>query len=145
MDTSKAKETYRSVIEAISQDSEDMLDDLLDPNIIDHNPIPNQEPGLAGFKQWMSIARNTFADFQGLVEDVVAEGDRVVGRVTWSGIHAGEFAGIPPTNKLVEFPAIHIVRLNEGKIVEWWGVADLLGLVQQLGAQIVPEVRSEIE
>lgn len=129
---------YRQVIEAINRGDVNALDALIDEDVVDHNPLPDQAPGLAGFKQWMASARSTFAGFQGTIEDLVAERDRMVGRVMWRGTHRGPFAGVPPTGKPIEFTAIHIVRLADGKIAEWWGAADLLTVVQQIGATISP-------
>lgn len=130
------KDSYRRIIEAVSKDDPGALDVLMAPNIVDHNPIPNQAPGLDGFKQWMSAVRTAFPDLGGTVDDVIAEGDRVAARVTWRGTHRGEFAGVWPTSKPVSFAAFHIVRFSGGRAVEWWGTADLLGALQQVGATI---------
>lgn len=123
---------YRRAIEAIGTGDAVALDDLLAPDVIDHNPMPGQGPGIEGFKQWMRYARASFPDLAGVIEDVVASGDRVAGRVTWRATHCGPFIGIEPTGRNVSFTAIHIVRVAHGRIVEWWGVADLLGVLEQL-------------
>jgi predicted ester cyclase len=68
------------------------------------------------------------------VEDLIAEGDKVVVRGTLRGTHQGDFMGIPPTGKVVTFTAIAICRFAGGKEVEHWSNADVLGLMQQLGA-----------
>jgi steroid delta-isomerase-like uncharacterized protein len=130
------KDTYRRIIEAISRGDAGALDGLVSPDIVDHNPIPNQAPGLGGFKQWLTAVRTSFPDFAGTVEDVLSEGDRVAARVTWRGTHRGDFAGVSPTNKSVSFAAFHIVRFSRGRAVEWWGTGDLLGALQQMGATI---------
>jgi predicted ester cyclase len=70
---------YRQVIAAISRGDADALDALLAEHILDNNPIPNQSPGRAGFKEWMTTARSSFPDLQGTIEDVIASGDRVAG------------------------------------------------------------------
>src|ERR671914_2718079 len=93
------KDIYRRIIDAISRGDAEALDELMAPDIVDHNPVPDQAPGVEGFKQWMAYARSSFPDFAGTVEDVVAEGDRVAARVTWRGTHRGEFLGIPPTGR----------------------------------------------
>jgi predicted ester cyclase len=69
---------------------------------------------------------------------VLAEGNLVAGRVTWRGTQRGSFLGVPPSDTQVEIAAFHIVRLSAGRIVEWWGTADLLGALEQLGARILP-------
>lgn len=130
------KDTYRRIIEAISRDDPGALDGLMEPDIVDHNAIPKQAPGLDGFKQWMVAVRTSFPDLEGSVDDVLAEGDRVAARVTWRGTHRGDFAGVRPTNKLVSFAAFHVVHFSGGRAIEWWGTADLLGALQQIGATI---------
>jgi steroid delta-isomerase-like uncharacterized protein len=127
---------YRRVIEAVSAGTPEELDNLCAPDMVDHNPVPGQEPGLAGFKQWMSMARSAFPDLHGTIEDVLAAGDRVAGRVTWRGTHDGPFAGIPATGVPVAFEAFHIVRFDRGKVAEWWGVGDIMSVMQQLGVKL---------
>jgi steroid delta-isomerase-like uncharacterized protein len=130
------KDAYRHIIDALSRGDADGLDELIAPDVVDHNPIPDQVPGRDGFKQWMAAARTAFPDMHGTVEDVIAEGDRVAARVTWHGTHRGEFAGVGPTGKRVSFSAFHLVRFSQDCAVEWWGTADLLGALRQLGATV---------
>ena len=73
-------------------------------------------------------------DFRVTVENIVAEGDKVALHLTWGGTHKGEFAGIAPTGKQATMTVINIYRVEGGKIAEQWAVADMLGLMQQLGA-----------
>ena len=71
------------------------------------------------------------------VEDVIAEGDKTVARITTTGTHRGDFMGIPPTGSTVEMQLIDIMRFDgAGQVCEHWGVADMLSLMQQLG--VVP-------
>src|SRR5215217_7700283 len=130
---------YRSVIDAINRNDAAALDVLLAEQMIDHNPIPNQSPGRIGFKEWMAAARRSFPDLHGTIEDLIASEDRVVGRVMWHGTQHGPFVGLVPTHKHVAFSVIHIVRFEADTIVEWWGVADLLSVVQQLGGTVMLE------
>jgi steroid delta-isomerase-like uncharacterized protein len=132
MDLESNKALYRRVLECINKGDAEGLDALISPNLVDHNPEPEQGPGLGGFKLWMNSARTTFPDLKVTLEDLIAEGDKVVGSVTWSGTQRAEFGDIPPTGKQVTFPAIHIVRIADGKIAEWWGVGDMRQLVGQL-------------
>jgi steroid delta-isomerase-like uncharacterized protein len=133
---------YRQVIDAISRGDETILDQFLAGGLIDHNPIPGQSPGRAGFKEWMASARLSFPDLHGTVEDVLVADHYVVGRVTWHGTQEGSFAGLPATHKTVAMSVIHILRFEADQIVEWWGVADLLGAVHQLGGKVVPASES---
>lgn len=138
MDHSNNVEVYRRVFEAVNRGDEAALDHLLTPDVLDHNPIPGQAPGVAGFKQWLRYVRAAFPDVHVTVEDTLSQGDRVAGRVTWRGTHGGPFAGVGESGRPVEFTAIHIVRFENGQAAEWWGVADLLGALQQIGAEVSP-------
>ena len=126
---------YEQVIEAIGAGDAAALDELLAADVVDHNPMSGQRPGLPGFKDWMEAVRTSFPDLAGTVEDVVAAGDRVAGRVTWRGTHSGAFMAVPPTGLAVEFTAIHILRIADGRIAEWWGAANLLEALEQIGAR----------
>ena len=132
------KDAYRGVIAAIGDGNLAALDVFLAHDMIDHNPMPEQAPGIIGFKQWASAVRSAFPDFRGSVETVLAEGDLVAGHVTWRGTQRGSFLGVPPSDTQVAIPAFHIVRFSANRIVEWWGTADLLGALEQLGARITP-------
>jgi steroid delta-isomerase-like uncharacterized protein len=82
---------------------------------------------------WAHQALLSFPDVHFTVEDVVAEGDKVVTRWSYLATHTGPFLGIPPTNKQVTDSGTTTVRLEDGKIVEMWVNQDSLGLLQQLG------------
>jgi len=130
------KETYRRIIDAISRGDADGFDELIAPDIVDHNPIPDQAPGSDGMRQWMTAVRTAMPDLRGTVEDVIAEGDRVAARVTWEGTHRGEFLGVPPTGEALSFSAFHYVRFSDAGAAEWWGGADLLRALEQMGATV---------
>jgi steroid delta-isomerase-like uncharacterized protein len=107
-----------------------MLDEICAPDFVHHGPgIP---PDLEGFKQMVPIFRSAFSDVEVAVEDLFAEGDRVVDRITVRGTHAGDFMGIPPSGKRWEMQEIHIARIADGKIAERWTMVDMSGLLQQL-------------
>jgi len=139
MPTEEHKAAYRRIIEAVNAGDFDALDALFAADMVDHNPVPDQAPGLAGFKQWMATARRSFPHLHGTVGHVLAEGDLVAGRVTWSGTQAGPFAGAAPTGQSVAFEAYHIARFEGGKVAEWWGTADIFGALAQLGALPRPD------
>ncbi len=104
---------YRRVIQAVSRGEQDNLDGLISRDMVDHNPIPDQAPGLDGFKEWMMSARASFPDFHGTVENVIAERDFIAGRVTWRGTHRGTFVGVQPTGREIDFAAFHLVRFRK--------------------------------
>jgi predicted ester cyclase len=136
--TEEHKAAYCRIIEAVNAGNFGSLDALFAADMVDHNPVPGQVPGLAGFKQWMATARHSFPDLRGTVGHVLAEGDLVAGRVTWRGTQAGPFAGAAPTGQSVAFEAYHIARFEGGKVAEWWGTADIFGALAQLGVLPVP-------
>ena len=74
-----------------------------------------------------------FPDYQTVIDDLIAEGDKVVARITMSGTHTGVFMGIPATGKYVEFTGIYIAQIANGKIAEHWGEEDGVSLLAQLG------------
>ena len=130
--------TMRTAYERISAGDiagfgELMADDFVEHEIVEPGTPPTKDGVLAFFES----LRTSFPDMRMAVEDVIAADDKAVARVTLSGTHRGEFAGIPPTDKRVEVQLIDIMRFDDaGLICEHWGVADMLSLMQQLG--VVP-------
>jgi steroid delta-isomerase-like uncharacterized protein len=74
-----------------------------------------------------------FPDLHVTVEDLIAEGDKVVGRNSVTGTHQGEYMGLPPTGKSVTYNEIFIIRFVDGRIAETWGVVDVFSQMKQLG------------
>jgi predicted ester cyclase len=103
VDPDTLRHLYERVIAAFAEGDANGLDELLDERILDHNPLPDQAAGRDGFKQWLAQARSAFPDLSANVEDVVVEGDRVAGRVTYRGTHSGAFVGVAATGHIVEF------------------------------------------
>ncbi len=109
--------------------------ELLSPNFSLHTPLPSS-PGIQGMKEIITACRAAFGHLDVTVEDMVAEGDKVAARFTACGTHKGSFMNLPPTGKPITMTGIEIFRIEDGKIAELWGEANLLGLMVQLG--IVP-------
>ncbi len=133
MSAEENKAILRQAYDAINQNNLDALDEVVASDITDHDAGPGQAPGLEGVKQLFSSIHTAFPDFRMNVEDMIAEGEKVVARVSWSGTHQGEFMGIAPTGNRVEVSGIDILRITDGKIAEHWGKFDELGMMQQLG------------
>ena len=99
-------------------------------------------PGEAGTKeegiQYFQYMWQALPDFSVQIKDQVAEGDKVATLKTFSGTHKGEWMGMPPTGKRVAFDVFDMLRIRDGKAVEHWGVYDIAGLMQQLGAMPGP-------
>lgn len=112
----------------------DLLDQLLAPSYVDHDAPPGLPPGPAGIRILFTTFRGAFPDLRFKIHDVVAEGDRVVTRYTFTGTQKGELMGIPPTGKAVEMPGISMYRVAEGRLQEAWVQYDMLGMLRQLGA-----------
>jgi predicted ester cyclase len=81
--------------------------------------------------------RQGFPDVVSTIEDIIAEGDKVVAHWRSRATHQGEYMDIPPTGNRVEFTGISVYRIKEGKIAESWNIEDQFGLMQQIGA--IPE------
>ena len=129
------KAIYRRYInEIFNKGNVDLVDELVDPNLVDHSPAPGQEPGPEGFKNLVTMFRAAFPDLHSTIDLLISDGDIVVGRHTTTGTHRGEFMGMPPTNKSFTMSEIHMVRFANGKGVEHWGNADEIGMMQQIGA-----------
>jgi len=111
------------------------IDEVTDPNFVSHDPSSPQDMwgGVEGMKRFTEMYRNAFPDTQMTVEDVIAEGDKVVTRWTVRATHQGQLMGIPPSGNRVEVTGISIDRMERGKFVETWSNYDALGMMQQLG------------
>jgi predicted ester cyclase len=132
MTTEENKEIVRRYQEASNANDLDALDALVAPNLISHNPTPGLPPGLEGGKMAHRATLAAFPDLHYHVEDLIAEGDKVVQRFTLHCTHRGVFMGLPPTGR--DHPdRVSIFRLEGGKIVEHWAVQDGLALMIQLG------------
>ena len=108
-------------------------DELMTPDVVIHQP---EVGGVAGLKRFNTMFRAAFPDWYSTPEELIAEGDKVAERWTGRGTHHGEFQGIPPTGKQVAVPGVVFYRIRNGKIVEFRGSFDMLGMLQQLG--VVP-------
>jgi steroid delta-isomerase-like uncharacterized protein len=108
-------------------------DALLHPEFSLHTPLPTPGPGIEAMNNVITTCRAAFHGLQVTVDDIMTVGDKVTARFTARGTHKGEFMGLPPTGKAITMTGIEIFRIKEGKIVELWGEANLMGLMQQLG------------
>jgi predicted ester cyclase len=115
----------------------DAADEWVASDAVDHNPMaPGLPQGLEGSKQGWAMIQSAFPDIDVTIIDQIADGGKVVSRATMQGTHNGEFMGIAPTGKRVTAEVIDIVRIEGGKIVERWGIVDMMNVMQQLG--VVP-------
>ncbi|MDD4650592.1 MAG: ester cyclase [Methanothrix sp.] len=106
--------------------------DLLAEDFALHVPLPCS-PGIQGIIEVISACRAAFEHIDVTLEDMVAEGDRVAARFVARGIHRGAFMGQSATGRSITMTGIEIFRIENGRIAELWGEANLLGLMRQLG------------
>lgn len=112
-------------------------EEFVAPDVVVHAPpLPGAAPGVEGAKQVVTMFRTAFPDLKVVIEDLIADSDKVVQRWTAHVTHQGQLLGIPPTGRQVTLTGINIFRFAGGKIVERWGELDTLGILQQLG--VVP-------
>ena len=129
----------RTVEEAWNNGSLAVLDELTAANYVGHDPANhNAGRGPDAEKQMVSTYRTAFPDLEIIIDDMVAEGDKVATRWTARGTHKGDLMGIASTGKQGTTTGISIDRIVGGKVEEAWTNWDLLGIMQQLGA--VPEM-----
>jgi len=119
--------------EVINQKNLAALDQFVSPTAVNHT-VPSGLP--QGPSQFLSMHLNAFPDVKATVVDLLADGDKVVALVSIHGTHQGAFRAASPTGKPITVMAINIFRIENGKMVEHWGLADRLSALQQLG--IVP-------
>jgi len=121
------KALVRRLIKEVEKGDLDVIDEVLAHDFVDHDLLPDQEPDREGYKRGLSEDRAAFSNFDITIEDQIAEGDKVVTRLTWRGTHDQEkIMGMAPTGKKVEVTAIFIHRIAGGKVKEEWSASDTL-------------------
>ena len=110
-----------------------MIDELVEPDAMIRTPVPLDVNGAEALKHVWAVLLAAFPDLHLTVEDMIAEGDKVVVRNTVTGTHRGEYMGLPPTGKSVTYNEIFIFRFVNGRVAETWGVVDVLSQMKQLG------------
>ncbi len=138
MSTEDNKALMRRAYEEIyNQKNLAVLYELCVPGFVVHYPSRTLQD-LEAYKHFVSLLFSAFPDGQYNIEDMIAEGDRVVVRHTFRGTHLGDFMGIPPTGKRITTTAIVITRIANGKGIECWIIGDDLGRMHQLGVIPAP-------
>ncbi len=145
MSTEENKAVVRQFIDQVAnQGKVDRVHDFISPEWIDHTGAAGQAPGIENSMRAAAMFRTAFPPWHTEIEDMIAEGDKVMFRGTSSGTHRAEFMGVPPTGKLVSMSGVHIMRLANGKIIEHWAYSDMMGFMRQLGVAPSPhDAKSE--
>ena len=117
----------------------DIVDEIIAEEYIDHNPaLPGIEPGREGTRRYMQMLKTAFPDATHTIDDIIAEGNKVMTRVTARGTFLGECMGHRPNGNVVEISGIALHRVEHGRIVEHWAQADIAGFMQQITAEAEP-------
>ena len=125
--------------EVISEGNLDLIDEIIADDYVEHNSArPEPLHGPDEVKEYVSTLRAAFPDIHCGVEDLIAEGDKVVRRDRATATHEGEFMGIEATGTEGVVEGIHIHRIEDGQLVETWAQNDMLSLMQQLGVVKLP-------
>ncbi|MEU5764088.1 ester cyclase [Nocardia sp. NPDC047648] len=130
----KNKDVVVRLMDAFSAADHALLDALMSDDYIQHNPTPN---GREPVKRMADILKNAFPDGRMVINDIIAEGDKVVARISMTGTHSGPLIGIAPTGKYVEMTSIDIWRIENGICVEHWDEVDRVGLLRQIGLKAI--------
>jgi len=132
------KALIRRFYEEIDKGNLDVIDELVAEDYLDHNPPPfGFTPGREGLKQAFKVFWEATPGYH-RIEDQIAEGDKVVTRLTSFGKHEGDLPGAPRTGNDMEMTSITIHRLANGKLVEKWSEKDVIRLLQQIGVMPSP-------
>jgi steroid delta-isomerase-like uncharacterized protein len=123
--------------EMLGEGKVDKLGDYVTDDVVDHEPFPGQSDGIDGVREFIEMMRSSFSDIRARMGPWLESGDLASAQVTITAKHTGDFMGVPATEKSIEIEAIDIIRIEDGKCAEHWGVTDMLALLQQIGA--VPE------
>jgi predicted ester cyclase len=143
MSAEENKALFRRTYEELLNTGEySVAEELVAPDFVNHEAPPGRDGGPESMRGLASMLRTAFPDLHFEIEELIAEGEMVAGRLTMSGTHDGPLMGTPPTGRSVRQDHMHFVRFEDGKAVEHWGVRDDLGMMKQLGLIPEPE-RSE--
>ena len=139
MSVEENKALVRRFYEEIDRGNLDAMDELVAEDYLDHNPppFPGIGPGREGVKQAFEIFWKATPGYH-RIEDQIAEGDKVVTRLTAIGTHEDDLPGIPKTGNKLEVTATVIHRVENGQLAEKWSDKDVLGFLQQLGVMPRP-------
>ena len=140
MSAEESKATMRRYLDVFEQGNIDLLDELLAPDYTNHTPAtPDLPTGPEGVNAVVSMFRSAMPDLALVIEDTIAESDKVAVRYTLEGTHEGELFGVPSTGRRLSIKSITVERVSDGRIREHWRITDSLEMMQQLGVIPVPE------
>ena len=130
----KNKEVMKTLYEqVVNQKNVEKIDELLVDGFVEHERQPDQPEGKAGVKEYFNSLHSAFPDIKFTVNDMVAADDKVWSYITITGTHKGTFMGVEATGNKIKTETVDIVRFENGKAAEHWGVTDTGKMMQQMG------------
>jgi steroid delta-isomerase-like uncharacterized protein len=121
--------------EMLSEGNLDKLDELVTDDVVDHQQgLPGQPEGKEGVVFFVNMLRSAFSDIKATVGPSLESGDMAAARVTLTGKHTGDWMGVPASDRSFEISSIDIIRIEDGKCAEHWGVTENMALMVQIGA-----------
>ena len=111
-----------------------VADEIIAPDITFRGSLAVTVQARGGFKEYVALVRSAFPDFHNTIEELVAEGDKVVARLTYRGTHQGELFNTAPTGRQVTYAGVAIFRIADGQVTDGWVMGDTLSVMQQIGA-----------
>jgi predicted ester cyclase len=137
------KNVYRRMVEeVVNHGNFDVVEELFHPDYVDHVAPPGTPPGFEGVKAIFKMFRTGFPDVKFTIDQMIGEGDYVATLVHGEGTHTGQFVEFPPIGKHAVWRSVGFFRIKDGKIIEHWGIPDLLGLLIQIGIIPPPQAAS---
>jgi predicted ester cyclase len=142
---SSNKATFGRIQDAVNTGDVEVIakvtDELVAPDVLIHMPLPVEAPRAhEAFRQLWAMLLRGLPDLHLTIEDLIAEGDKVVMRASVTGTHRGQYMGVQPTGKSITYNEIFIWRFVGGRIAEMWGVVDIFSQLKQLG--VIPAQRT---
>jgi predicted ester cyclase len=134
----------RLYAEAIDGDNLELIDELCAPGMIVHDPFMGRLEGIASFKQLIQGFKTGFPGFRTELHALIVDGDQAAIHHTHFAQNTGEFLGMPPTGRSVVVEGVELIRMRDGKIVEFWRHDDDAGLLRQLGVLQLGEAPSPV-
>jgi predicted ester cyclase len=128
----------RNTEEVQGKGSFEVFDELFADDFVDHTTQPGTTPDKAGVRKLYTHLREAFPDFHGEIHWQLADGDRVTTYKTYHVTHDGTILGIAPTHRKIHFETVDVMRVQNGKITNHWGVGNLLSRMQQIGRWTPP-------
>ena len=128
----------RNTIEVQGRGDFALFDELFADDFVDHTTQPGTTPDKAGVRRLYTYLREAFPDFHAEIHWQLVDGDRVTTYKTYHGTHEGTFLGVAPTHRKIQFETVDVMRVQNGKITDHWGVGNLLSVMQQIGGWTPP-------